>query len=86
MEQSEPSFNLIVVSDLAPGASGPPRVRPVDKDSLDALLREIGPSIEIPGGGVRAVLTFQDFKDFRPERLAARVPAIAKLLEFRKQV
>jgi type VI secretion system protein ImpC len=86
MEQSDPSFNLIVVSDLAPGAGGAPRARAVDKDSLDALLRETGPSIEVPGGGARCVMTFQDFKDFRPERLAARVPAIANLLEFRKQV
>jgi type VI secretion system protein ImpC len=85
MEQSEPSFNLIVVSDLAPGSPGALRARAVDKDSLDALLREVGPSIEIPAGGARAAVTFQEFKDFRPERLAARVPAIAQLLEFRKQ-
>jgi len=86
MEQSDPSFNLIVVSDLAPGASGPPRARAVDKDSLDELLRSSGPSIEVPGGGVRCALPFQEFKDFRPERIAARVPAIANLIEFRKQV
>ena len=86
MEQSDPTFNLIVVSDLTPGAGGAPRVRAVDKDSLDTLLREIGPTIEIPVGGGRAPVTFQEFKDFRPERLAARVPAVANLLEFRKQV
>ena len=85
MEQSEPSFNLIVVSDLAPGSPGALRARPVDKDSLDAFLREVGPSIELPAGGARTVVTFQEFKDFRPERLATRVPAIAQLLEFRKQ-
>lgn len=86
MESSEPSFHLIVVSDLAPGASAAPRARAVDKDSLDALLRELGPSIEVPGGGARTVLTFQEFRDFRPERLAARIPAIAGLVEFRKRV
>jgi len=86
MEQTEPSFNLIVVSDLAPGPAGTLRARAVDKDSLDALLREIGPSIEVPGGGARSVLTFQEFKDFRPERLAARLPAITNVLEFRKLV
>ncbi|HVE40141.1 MAG TPA: type VI secretion system contractile sheath large subunit [Planctomycetota bacterium] len=85
MEQSDPSFNLIVVSDLAPGSPGALRARAVDKDSLDALLRELGPSIEVPAGGGRTVVTFQEFKDFRPERLAARVPALAQLLEFRKQ-
>jgi type VI secretion system protein ImpC len=85
MEQSEPSFNLIVVSDLAPGSSATPRARSVDKDSLDAVLREIGPSIEVPAGGARTVVSFQDFKDFRPERLAARVAPIANLLEFRAQ-
>jgi type VI secretion system protein ImpC len=86
MEQSDPSFHLIVVSDLAPGASGPARVRLVDKDSLDGLLREIGPSIEVPGGGARTVVTFQDFKDFRPEKLAPRIPAVVNLLDFRTKV
>ena len=86
MEAAEPSFNLIVVADLAPGASGALRARAVDKETLDALLREIGPSIEVPGGGARSVLTFQDYKDFRPDRLALRVPAIAKLLDFKKGV
>jgi type VI secretion system protein ImpC len=86
MEQSDPSFNLIVVSDLAPGTDGPPRPREVDKDSLDALLRELGPSIPIPAGGGRSVVTFQEFKDFRPDRLAARVPALADLLDFRARV
>ena len=53
MEQSDSSFHLIVVSDLAPGASGAPRARAVDKDSLDELLRSLGPSIDVPGGGDR---------------------------------
>jgi type VI secretion system protein ImpC len=86
MEASDPSFHLIVMSDLAPGAGGPPRARAVDKDSLDELLRSVGPSIEVPGGGARTVLTFQEFKDFRPDRLAGRVPALASLLEFKKIV
>lgn len=86
MEQSDSSFNLIVVSDLAPGASGALRARGVDKDSLDDLLRSLGPSIDVPGGGVREVLTFQEFKDFRPERLAARIPALSNLLDFRRQL
>jgi type VI secretion system protein ImpC len=86
MEQSDSSFNLIVVSDLTPGVPGTPRARAVDKDNLDELLRSLGPSIEVPGGGVRAVLTFQEFKDFRPERLATRLPALSNLLDFKKQV
>jgi len=86
MEQSDPSFHLIVVSDLAPGTSGPARARAVDKDSLDELLRSVGPTLEVPGGGSRALLTFQEFKDFRPDRIAARVPAIASLIEFKRQV
>jgi len=86
MEQSDSSFNLIVVSDLTPGATGAPRARAVDKDSLDELLRSLGPSIDVPGGGQRAVLTFQEFKDFRPERLASRLPALSNLLDFKKQV
>ncbi|MBV8881007.1 MAG: type VI secretion system contractile sheath large subunit [Planctomycetaceae bacterium] len=86
MEPPDASFHLIVVSDLAPGAGGTARARAVDKDSLDELLRSLGPSIEVPGGGARTLLTFQEFKDFRPDRLAARIPAVAGLLDFKKQV
>ncbi|HZE96173.1 MAG TPA: type VI secretion system contractile sheath large subunit [Planctomycetota bacterium] len=86
MEQNDPSFNLIVISDLLPGSDGAPRPRAVDKDSLDELLRSLGPSIDVPVGGARAVLTFQEFKDFRPDRLATRVPALANLIDFKKQV
>jgi type VI secretion system protein ImpC len=86
MEQSDSSFHLIVVSDLAPGSGGTVRAREVDKDSLDELFRSLGPSIEVPGGGARTVLPFQEFKDFRPDRLASRIPAIAGLIEFRKLV
>jgi type VI secretion system protein ImpC len=86
MEQSDSSFHLIVVSDLAPGTGGVARARPVDKDSLDELLRALGPTIEVRGDGARTVLSFQEFRDFRPDRLAARIPALASLIEFRRQV
>ena len=86
MEQSDSSFHLIVVSDLAPGTSGAAHARAVDKESLDELLRSLGPSIDVPGGGARTVLPFQEFKDFRPDRLAARVPSIASLIDFKKHV
>lgn len=86
MEQHDPSFHLIVISDLAPGSSTPLRAKGVDKDNLDAFLREVGPSIGFELGGSRSQITLQEFKDFRPERLAARLPAIANLLEFRRQV
>lgn len=84
MEASDPSFHLIVMSDLAPGAGGPVRARAVDQDSLDDLLRSLGPSLDLSAGGGRTVLGFQEFKDFRPDRLAARVPALLCLTEFRR--
>jgi type VI secretion system protein ImpC len=86
MEELDSSFHLIVVSDLAPGTGGAARARTVDKDSLDELLRSLGPSIDVPGGGARTVLPFQEFRDFRPDRLAARVPAIASLIDVKKLV
>jgi type VI secretion system protein ImpC len=86
MEASDPSFHLIVMSDLAPGAGGAARARAVDKDSLDEFLRALGPTLEIPAGGGRAAIPFQEFKDFRPDRLIARVPAIAALGDFKKQI
>src|SRR5579859_1970551 len=86
MELSDASFHLIVVSDLAPGAGGPIRAREVDKESLDEFLRTLGPSIDVPAGGARSVLPFQEFKDFRPDRLVSRIPAIASLVEFKNLI
>jgi len=86
MEASDPSFHLIVISDLAPGAGGAPRARAVDKDFLDEFLRALGPTLEVPAGGGRAAVPFQEFKDFRPDRLVSRVPAIAALADFKKRV
>ncbi len=69
MDPAEPSLDLIVVADLFPGRAPPDAPRSVDKDSLDEFLRQGGPTLSLPGG----TLTFREFRDFRPERLAERL-------------
>jgi hypothetical protein len=73
MEPTEPSLDLIVVADLFPGRTLPGAPWSIDKDSLEAFLREGAPSLSLPAGA----LTFREFRDFRPERLAERLPAAA---------
>jgi hypothetical protein len=73
METPDTRFHIVAVADLAPGAA--PRLHPVDRDSLDALLESLAPAV--------GSLTFRSFKDFRPERLAQALPGAAALLKAR---
>jgi hypothetical protein len=85
MAVDTPSLALALVSDLRPGrppAGGP---KEVDPDSLDALLAEAAPGIEVSVAGAPVRLSFAAFKDFRPDRIAARTPALGTLLEISKQ-
>lgn len=85
MEQQDPFFHLIVVSDFSPESAGPFKARGIDKDSLDAWLKELSPQIEVVLGGARSRLSLQEFRDFRPERLSARVAALSNLVDLKKQ-
>ncbi len=85
MEATEPSLHLILLSDLRPGRPPATGARELDKDSLDAFLREAAPAIDLDLAGGRARLEFAEFRDFRPERLAARLPALAALLQIKQQ-
>ncbi len=81
MDSPGASIDWIVLSDLAPGREPGGRSHAVDKDSLDEFLGDIAPTVDI--GGLK--LTFRKFKDFRPERLATRIPEAAALLSLRQR-
>jgi len=81
MESSGTSIDWIVLADLAPGREPSRRFAEVDKDLLGEFLKACAPSIEIDG----RTLAFQDFRDFRPERLARQLPDAAALLGLRQQ-
>ncbi|HXX94878.1 MAG TPA: type VI secretion system contractile sheath large subunit [Planctomycetota bacterium] len=78
------SLDLVVAADLAAGRDTSRRIYPVDPESLEALLESCEPAVD--PGGIGAAIPFRSFKDFRPERLATRLPAIAKLRSAREQV
>jgi len=81
MESSGVSIHWIVLADLVPRHESSRRAAEVDRDSLDDFLKACEPSIEVAG----RTLAFQEFKDFRPERLASRLPDAAALLGLRQQ-
>lgn len=82
MAAPDVAFDLIVLADLTPGRAGPDPGRRVDRDELAALLAALAPEVTL--GGVR--IAFREFKDFRPEGLAAALPATRGLLALRKRL
>ncbi|MDM7914979.1 MAG: type VI secretion system contractile sheath small subunit, partial [Candidatus Eisenbacteria bacterium] len=89
MDKSEAALDLVVVSDLWPeGGDDPPLegFLRVDPSELDALLARSGPMVRLPGAGADAdlLVRLQSFRDFRPEGLAERAPALRELLGLRR--
>jgi hypothetical protein len=84
MVTTDGSLNLVVAADLTAGRDAPRGILPVDPDSLEGLLETCEPAVD--PGGAGALIPFRSFKDFRPERLAPRLPAVAKLRSAREQV
>jgi len=82
MARDDVAFDLVVIADLAPGRPAAPRARRVDRDTLAPLLAELAPEADL--GGAR--LAFRDFRDFRPEALAAQLPATRGLLAIRRRL
>jgi hypothetical protein len=84
MEPEEPAPDLVALADLRPGTGTPEAPEAVDKDSLDDYLRRCAPCLELGPDGPR--LEVREFRDFRPERLAERLPAALTLLSFRRKL
>jgi hypothetical protein len=81
MDEPDRAFELVVLADWTPGREGSGRLTAIDKDSLDQFIEKSAPSCAVDGG----TISFTSFKDFRPERLAARLPALASLRVVRAQ-
>jgi hypothetical protein len=81
MEASERAFDIVVLADLAPAAASEPAVHRVDRDNLAELLARLAPEAKL--GTAR--IAFGDFKAFRPEALAAVLPATRAILELKRR-
>jgi type VI secretion system protein ImpC len=95
MDRTNLPLDLILVSDLVPpGSAGEAlrlRAQRVDRDSLADLMKRAAPAIEIsalwPGSGASRVrLAFPDFRAFRPESLAAALPATRSLIALKRSI
>jgi type VI secretion system protein ImpC len=90
---SEADFVLGVIGDFSGrgGASDPGQrlagkvFFDVDREAFGALLGRLAPQAELQLPYLEA-LTFGSLEDFDPDRIAERVPALAKLLEARESV
>jgi type VI secretion system protein ImpC len=81
-EPLEPSeFRILVIGDFggrgdgASPSSDPPRR--VDRDDIDAHVARIAPRLRVSIGGDDVHLAFASLDDFHPDRLAARLSALA---------
>jgi type VI secretion system ImpC/EvpB family protein len=82
MARDDVAFDLVVLADLVPGRAEPARARRVDRDELAALFSTLAPQAMVAG----TRLAFRDFRDLRPEALAAALPATRGLLALRKRL
>jgi len=74
--------NFAVVTDLGAPAGGEWRFRIVDRDVIDELPGKLGVVVDISTPDAER-LAITHFDDLSPDGLAARVPALARLLEAR---
>jgi type VI secretion system protein ImpB len=65
----------------------------IDASNFDRRLQEISPGLEMKvpnrlsdGGEMAVELQFRQMEDFRPDRLARQIPALASLLEAREKL
>ena len=76
-----PDFRILVLGDLsARGESGTPTSespRRVDRDNVDAHLARIAPRLRIDVANGSVDLAFASMDDFHPDRLVARLSALA---------
>jgi len=85
MDDSGVPLDLLVLADLLPGQEFRGEFHSVDKDTLDDLLSDLSPTLEVPSGKGTARVTIRHFRDFRPERLARQIPEAAELLALRQR-
>jgi type VI secretion system protein ImpC len=93
--QIELPFVVGVISDLSgnndkvsPSEFADRKFLDVRADNFNSLIAAIAPSLNLSipdssGGAIKVELSFSKMEHFRPEALARRTPAIAKLLETR---
>ncbi len=96
MERTDLPLDLIVVADLVPpGSAGEAergRAHRVDRETLAELMLRLAPALELPAAGAgddspfKLGLTFEDFRAFRPESLAAALPASRGLFELKRAI
>ncbi len=95
-KRPEAPLDLVVVADFAPaeGSASPLARRPtrVDKATLPEVMAAAAPTVLLDAPGVRAEgtapvrLSLGDLRAFRPEALAAALPAARSVLELKAQL
>jgi type VI secretion system protein ImpC len=96
MERTDLPLDLIVVADLLPpGSAGEDlrgRAHRVDRENLAEFMKQAGAALELPSGAAadgspfRVRLEFPDFRAFRPEGLAAALPATRGLFALKRAI
>jgi type VI secretion system protein ImpC len=96
LERTDLPLDLIVVADLVPPGSGGEALRArahrVDRESLAELLAQAEPGLELPppgasdGAPIRTRIAFGNLRAFRPEGLAAALPATRGLFDLKRAI
>lgn len=71
---------------LVHSGDGWPRLRPVDVDSFDAVMRVVRPQVVYPPGAAGEIVEFDEVEAFHPDSLYARLDLFAQLRDLRSRL
>lgn len=85
MREAEPKVIVVVGAFSGAQPADPPRLREVDRDGFDALMRKLTPRADLGLPFCRS-LPLTSWEDFHPDALCDRLPILDKLVDARRAV
>jgi type VI secretion system protein ImpC len=79
-------FHILVVGDFTGGASAARKAIPIDRDTFDAVLGALAPSIELAIGSAPVAVEFRELEDFHPDRVFERLAPFQALRALRARL
>lgn len=83
---SDTPFHLLVAGDFTGGAGAVRKAVPVDRDTFDAVLGALSPTINLSLGGVALQIRFHELEDFHPDRLFESLASFQTLRDLRARL
>ena len=79
-------FHILVAGDFTGGAGAARKAIPIDRDTFDAVMGALAPSVEVAIGNVPLAVEFREVDDFHPDRLFERLPPFSAMRALRARL